>query len=210
MKLWLEACFLFALLFVSSSALTPECEKLVKPLSLDDHSKVYGRKNLLLGYTDNAGFKGIQKAFGSYWMDIMASPSGPGHLVMDQQNRINGVCTSSTVNMTVEGNTARIRHPGVSGDYQILPSCEGCLSLSVNYTIADMQNFLERLNVNITVGPGAISSHSLFLMANRTSVTDSDMEHFNKQVECFGFSGEPDFRYDEKTSFCPDGENIEA
>uniref|UniRef100_A0A3P8SX62 Uncharacterized protein n=1 Tax=Amphiprion percula TaxID=161767 RepID=A0A3P8SX62_AMPPE len=208
MKLWLEAHFLFALLFVSSSALTPECEELVKPLSLNDHSKMYGRRNLLLGYVDHDGFRTLVKEYDSYWMNITASPFGEDHLLMSQGNRINGTCFSSELNVTLEGNTARIELPGYSGDYQVLSSCDGCLLLSVNITLADLQKVLEGLRVEATVDSGEATAHGLYLMGKETTVTDSDLEHFKKQAHCLGFSGEPDFHYNPEKDFCQEGEGI--
>ncbi|XP_022070952.1 uncharacterized protein LOC110966035 [Acanthochromis polyacanthus] len=200
MKLWFEAHFLFALLSVSSSALTPECEDLVKPLPLNEHSQVYGKSNFLLGYIDHDSFKTLLKAYDSSWMNVTFSP-----FRMTQGNRINGTCFESVVNMTLEDNTARIQLPGLSADYKLLSSHDGLMLLSANITVANLQKVLESLKVEATVDAGEATIHGFYLYANETTVTDSDLEHFKKQANCLGFTGEPDFHYNPEKEFCEEG-----
>uniref|UniRef100_A0A3Q1E991 Uncharacterized protein n=1 Tax=Acanthochromis polyacanthus TaxID=80966 RepID=A0A3Q1E991_9TELE len=176
MNLWIRGHLLFALLFVSSSALTPEeCEPLIKPLSMADPSVLHGRINLLFGYTDNDIFKAILNATHSSW---------------------NGTCSGAKTNLTIEGDTAR------GTGFHILPTCDGCVVFSVNSSANDSKKVLEAFGVENPSDSQELKAHSVYLLARETTVKDSDIERFKKQASCLGFHGEPDWTYSPDKGFC--------
>ncbi|XP_074469159.1 uncharacterized protein LOC141754157 [Sebastes fasciatus] len=209
MNLWLSSHFLVAGLFLSSSALTPEeCQPLVTPLSLADRSMIYGRMNFIAGYTDNEVYNAMGKFTQSYWMNITASPSSPNEVISTQQNKMNGTCFTSTVPITIDGNTATLPIANITTVFHLLPSCDGCLLMSFNITARNLNKMSQMLNVNSNITGEEINFRGVYLMARESTVKDSDMEHFKQQASCLGFSREPDFFYDPKNSFCAEGEGI--
>ncbi|XP_067360332.1 uncharacterized protein [Channa argus] len=206
MNLCLSSLFLVVGLFRSSSALTPEeCRPLVTPLSLADPSMMFGRTNFIVGYTDHEVYKNILKVTDSSWLNMTASPSSPNELVMYHENRINGSCYASKFNITIDGNSAKSSYANVTSAFHLLPSCEGCVLLSINSTARDADNMLKLMNFIST--EKEISAHALYLLARETTVKDLDLEHFKQQASCLGFSGEPDFYYDPKKDFCHEGDS---
>ncbi|KAF3706879.1 Saxitoxin and tetrodotoxin-binding protein 1 Precursor [Channa argus] len=206
MNLCLSSLFLVVGLFRSSSALTSEeCRPLVTPLSLADPSMMFGRTNFIVGYTDHEVYKNILKVTDSSWLNMTASPSSPNELVMYHENRINGSCYASKFNITIDGNSAKSSYANVTSAFHLLPSCEGCVLLSINSTARDADKMLKLMNFITT--EKEISAHALYLLARETTVKDLDLEHFKQQASCLGFSGEPDFYYDPKKDFCREGES---
>ncbi|XP_037651774.1 uncharacterized protein LOC119503824 isoform X2 [Sebastes umbrosus] len=209
MNLWLSSHFLVAGLFLSSSALTPEeCQPLVTPLSLADPSMMYGRMNFIAGYTDNEVYNAMGKLTQSYWMNITASPSSPNEAISTQQNKMNGTCLASTMTVTIDGNTATFSIGNMTSVFHLLPSCDGCLLMSVNNTARNIDKMLQMMKFNVNVTGEEIHARGVYLMARESTLKDSDMEHFKKQASCLGFSREPDFLYDPKNVFCAEGEGI--
>ncbi|XP_049457611.1 uncharacterized protein LOC125904315 isoform X1 [Epinephelus fuscoguttatus] len=212
MNLWISSQLLVVGLFLSTSALTPEeCQPLVTPLSLADPSIMYGRTNFIVGYTDNEVFKGILKLTESCWLNITPS-SNVTEAFMSQENKINGTCWSSTFNITIDGNTASASLANFSSVIHVLPSCDGCLLMSLNSTARNLDKLLHKMNFNSNITGDKIHAQALYLMiffpARELALKDSDMEHFKQQASCLGFSGEPDYLYDPKNEFCAEGEGI--
>ncbi|KAK1879109.1 Nectin-4 [Dissostichus eleginoides] len=103
----LRGLLLVSGLFLSSWALTPEeCQPLVTPRSLADPSMMYNKPNFLAGYNDNKVFRAILKGTQSSLVEISASPLSPQEVFMSHLNRMKGVCMHSTVNTTIDGDTA--------------------------------------------------------------------------------------------------------
>uniref|UniRef100_UPI0037E8A229 uncharacterized protein n=1 Tax=Semicossyphus pulcher TaxID=241346 RepID=UPI0037E8A229 len=207
MNLCSSSLFLVVGLFLSSSAMTPEeCKPLITPLSMADPSSMFGRVNFIMGYNDNEIFNDILKITQSSWMDMSLSLSNPDEVVMAQENRINGTCIVTTASATIDGDTAKVSLVNVTSTFQSLPTCEGCLALSINSTSINISKLLHVMNLSSTsVGP-QFTSFAVYLMANTSTVQDSDLEHFKKQASCLGFTGEPGFHYDPKNGFCEEGE----
>ncbi|XP_061597968.1 uncharacterized protein LOC133461183 [Cololabis saira] len=207
MNSWLRSHLLFAALFLSSSALTPEeCQPLVTPLSLADPSLLYGKWHLLAGNTDSNTFNAILNVTESSWMNIKAS--SPSEIVMSEENNIGGTCFSGTENGTIEGNTVTMKLPNMTSEFHVLPSCQDCLLLSGNTTVKNFKQMLQLLKLSDTDVPDELHGHALYLLGKTPTLTDSDLEHFKKQASCLGFSGEPDFEYKPEKSFCKEGEGI--
>ncbi|XP_051794311.1 uncharacterized protein LOC110952413 [Acanthochromis polyacanthus] len=201
MNLWIRGHLLFALLFVSSSALTPEeCEPLIKPLSMADPSVLHGRINLLFGYTDNDIFKAILNATHSSWLNITAGEDGG--LTVSEENNMNGTCSGAKTNLTIEGDTARGVLAEVQTGFHILPTCDGCVVFSVNSSANDSKKVLEAFGVENPSDSQELKAHSVYLLARETTVKDSDIERFKKQASCLGFHGEPDWTYSPDKEFC--------
>uniref|UniRef100_A0A3B4T8P4 Uncharacterized LOC111223332 n=1 Tax=Seriola dumerili TaxID=41447 RepID=A0A3B4T8P4_SERDU len=199
MNLWFSSLTLVAGLFLCSTALPlEECQTLVTPSSLADPSTMYGRLNVLVGYTDHEAFNGILKVTDSSWLKISPT-SSPNKIVMSEDNKMNGQCFSSSVNITIDGNTAT-----TDGDvFHLVPSCDGCVVFSINTTASNLDHFFKLLNMTSTV-----TNDEITLSPKPLLISSFYMEHFKKQASCFGFDREPDFVYDTKKGFCVEGEGI--
>ncbi|XP_075931712.1 uncharacterized protein LOC142931599 [Anarhichas minor] len=207
MNLWLSSHFLVAGLFLSSSALTPEeCQPLITPLSLADPAMMYGRLNLIMGYTDNEIYTNILRVTQSMWLNITPSPSSSNTVIFSQENKINGSCVSAKVNTTIDGNTVSMILSNITSMFHLLPTFDGYALMSLNSTIRNLEKLVSMLNVNSNATAEEVNIHALYLMGNGTALKDSDMEHFKRQASCFGFFKEPDFIYDPKNGFCAEGE----
>ncbi|XP_041868087.1 uncharacterized protein LOC121656920 [Melanotaenia boesemani] len=209
MNLWLSGYLLFAALFLSSSAPTPEeCQPLITPLSLADPSVMYGKMHFLVGFTDHEVYKASLKLTDSSWVKITASPSSTTEVIMSQENRMNGICLSSRSNVTIEGNTGGATHTNMSLTFQVLPSCKGCLVFSANSTLKNAKEILQLMQMGSLTEVDEIHGRALYLLANELTLKESDLEHFKKQASCLGFSGDPDYTYNPEKSFCKEGEGI--
>uniref|UniRef100_A0A8C6MDK9 Uncharacterized protein n=1 Tax=Nothobranchius furzeri TaxID=105023 RepID=A0A8C6MDK9_NOTFU len=201
MNLWLSGVILFASLFLCSSAPTPEeCNQLVKPLSFADPSVMIGRMHFIAGYTNHKVSKAILKITDSSWVNIKASPSSNTQVLMIQEDKLGGVCLGSTVRVTIDGDTARASVPNMNSVFHVLPSCNGCLLVSINSTARHVKEFLKIMKIKETFEDDELHVQSLYLLSREFTLTDSDLEHFKKQASCLGFSGEPDFRYNPTNS----------
>uniref|UniRef100_A0A8C9ZB05 Uncharacterized LOC116064682 n=1 Tax=Sander lucioperca TaxID=283035 RepID=A0A8C9ZB05_SANLU len=208
MNLWLSAHFLVAGLFLSCSALTSEeCQPLVEPLSLVDPSMMYGRSNILVGYVDHDLYKGVLKTTDSSWLNFTASTS-TNEVVMSQGTKMNKTCLSTSVKVTIDGNTATTSIGNTTSVFHMLPSCDGCLLMSINTTTRDLDKAATIMKLNVDLPGGELNVHSLYLLGREETLKDSDLERFKQQASCLGFSGEPDFLYDPKKGFCAEGEGL--
>ncbi|XP_030266417.1 uncharacterized protein LOC115577661 [Sparus aurata] len=206
MNLWVSSPFLFVGLVLSVSALTPEeCKPLITPLSLTERSTLHKTVNFIMGFTDSDAYNHILKFTESSWMRLSPSASGDHELSVHQENRINGSCFGSMVNTTIEGNTLSSSVGNISSTFQLLPSCDGCLLFNVHSHARDLNKFLRLVNLTADF-PEEIRTHAVYLMAEKTTLTDADVEHFKKQASCLGFNREPDFSYDPKHELCKEGE----
>ncbi|XP_061597971.1 uncharacterized protein LOC133461185 isoform X2 [Cololabis saira] len=208
MNLWLRSHLLFAVLFLSSSALTPEeCQPLVTPLSLADPSLMYGKWMFVSGYTDHDAIKAILNVTDSSWISITASPSSPSEIVMSHDNKMMGTCFFTTANATIEGNTATVMNPNMTSEFHVLPSCQDCLLLSINNTLKNFKQMVQLMKVDDSNVPDEIHARTFYLLGKSPFLTASDWEQFKKQTSCLGFSGEPDFKEMDK-GLCKEGEGI--
>ncbi|XP_049889989.1 uncharacterized protein LOC126383502 isoform X3 [Epinephelus moara] len=208
MNLWISSHLLVVGLFLSTSALSPEeCQPLVTPLSLADRSIMYGRTNLIAGYSDGEVFNNILKLTESCWINLSPSSSGDRD-VMSEENKINGTCVSTTVNVTIDSNTMTMSLANLTSALQLLPSCDSCLLFNVNSTARNLKKLLDKMNFNSNVTEDEINFQALYLMSRESTLKDSDLEHFKQQASCLGFSREPDFLYNPKNEFCAEGEGV--
>ncbi|XP_033492783.1 uncharacterized protein LOC117263489 isoform X2 [Epinephelus lanceolatus] len=208
MNLWISSHLLVVGLFLSTSALTPEeCQPLVTPLSLADRSVMYGRTNLIAGYSDGEVFNNILKLTESCWINLSPSSSADRD-VMSEENKINGTCVSTTINVTIDSNTMTMSLANLTSALQLLPSCDSCLLFNVNSTARNLKKLLDKMNFNSNVTEDEINFQALYLMSRESTLKDSDLEHFKQQASCLGFSREPDFLYDPKNEFCAEGEGV--
>ncbi|XP_042362152.1 uncharacterized protein LOC121957580 [Plectropomus leopardus] len=206
MNLWLNS-FLLVGLFLSTSALTPEeCRPMLTPLSLDDRSTMYGRWNFITGYTDNEVYNSIGRLTESTWMKISPSPFNPNAVVLSQEDKINGTCMTSVVNVTIDGNALSTSYFNITSEIHLLPSCDGCMVMSVNSTARNLDKLLQAMKFHSDVTGDEINARALYLSGRESTLKDSDLEHFRKQASCLGFSREPDFHYDPNNGFCAEGE----
>uniref|UniRef100_A0A671VV15 Uncharacterized LOC115580777 n=1 Tax=Sparus aurata TaxID=8175 RepID=A0A671VV15_SPAAU len=208
MNLQFSSCFLFLGLFLSVSTLTPEeCQPLVTPLSLEDPSMLHGLTHLIMGYTDSALYNDLLNASESYWMNITASPSSDKTVVLHQEHKLNGTCFGTTLNYIMDGNAATVNVGSTSVLYHVLPGCDGCVVLSGNSTISDLDQYFRVMNYESSIKVDkVVNARSLYLMAKERTLKDSDLEKFKQQASCLGFSGEPDFEFDPNKDPCKEGE----
>ncbi|XP_033947381.1 uncharacterized protein [Pseudochaenichthys georgianus] len=206
----LRGLLLVSGLFLGSWALTPEeCQPLMTPLSLADPSMMYNRSHFLVGYSTSAVFGAMLKQMESSWCNISPSPSDPTGVVLVHDDKLNGVCMTTTANITIESDTASVSVKNFfSSTFHLLPSCDGCLVLSMNTTVQNMDTMLKQLKLNIAVAEEEVNLRCLYLLGRETTLKDSDFEDFKKQASCLGFSGEPQFIYDSKNGFCAEGESV--
>uniref|UniRef100_UPI003AAA2B50 uncharacterized protein n=1 Tax=Centroberyx gerrardi TaxID=166262 RepID=UPI003AAA2B50 len=181
--------FLIAGLYLSSSAPTPEdCQRLVKPLPLDDLTKMHGRWNFITGFTDHEMFDAILKTVDSSWILVKPSPSSNNTLIMAEENLINGKCNSSTAIMTVAGDTVHVAHEdNTNSSFQMLPACAECQLLLINSTVKEVDAPIR----------------SLYMLGRSSALEESHLETFRQQAECLGFSQPPNFHYDPKKGSIP-------
>uniref|UniRef100_G3P628 Uncharacterized protein n=2 Tax=Gasterosteus aculeatus aculeatus TaxID=481459 RepID=G3P628_GASAC len=209
MNLWLGLHLLLAGLLLSGAAPTPEeCRPLITPLSLADPTVMYGRTNLMLGYTDTEILNNILRKTQSLWSTISQSPSSPNTHILFQHNRINGTCLLSKVNLTIDGNTGSSSHLNITSVVQMLPGLEGFLVFSIESTIRDLDKIVRMVNIVGDDTAEELNVRALYLMARETTLKDSDREHFRKQASCLGFSREPDFTHNPDNAFCAEGEGL--
>ncbi|KAM8840586.1 uncharacterized protein AB9W97_001319 [Spinachia spinachia] len=207
MNLWLSLHLLLAGLLVSESAPAPEeCQPLITPLSLADPTTMYGRTNLMLGYTDNEIYSDLLRKSQSVWLTIDPSPSSPDTHILRQHNKINGTCLLSKVNLTIDGNTGSAPYLNSTSQFQMLPGPNGSIVFSLQNTFRNLDKFVKMTNIESNVTAEDMSVRALYLMARETSLKDSDLEHFRRQGSCLGFSGEPDYTYEPTNAFCAEGE----
>ncbi|XP_042362154.1 uncharacterized protein LOC121957581 [Plectropomus leopardus] len=210
MKLRLSGYFLVAGLFLIASALTPEeCQSVLTPLSLDDRSTMYGRWNFIVGYTDHDVFNSILKITESSWMNISTS-SSPNEDVVTQEEKMNGTCVATSVTVAVDGKAASTTFANLTSEFHVLPSCDGCLVMSINCTTKNLDKFLQALKIDSNPTGDEISVRALYLWSRESTLKDSDLEHFKQQASCLGFSRDPDFLYDTKNDFCAEGEGVKV
>ncbi|XP_078146334.1 uncharacterized protein LOC144542861 [Centroberyx gerrardi] len=178
--------FLIAGLYLSSSAPTPEdCQRLVKPLPLDDLTKIHGRWNFRAAFADHPMFNLILKTVDSSWMTLTSPPSSNNVLTVNQQNMMNGKCNSSSFNMSVVDNTIKVEQENATFTAQILPSCADCAVLSVNVTVKDVD----------------VTFRILYILGRPGE--ESGLETFRQQVECLGFPQPPNYQHNTEKDFCP-------
>ncbi|XP_068188680.1 uncharacterized protein [Antennarius striatus] len=209
----MNLCFggfvLLAGVFLSVSALTPEeCQPLITPVSLADHSVIYGRHNFLAGYTDHEAMIAVVKVTESSWVSFSASESNPNEVVMFEDNKMNGQCYESRVNMLIEGDKVKMLLTNWTSEIDLLPSVDGCYALHSTSTISQIDPFLQMLNIDKTFGDVEFRAQAFYLMCKQSSVTDSDLESFKKQAGCLGYSGEPTFKHEPQNGFCTEGAGI--
>ncbi|KAI9548448.1 hypothetical protein NQZ68_007304 [Dissostichus eleginoides] len=205
----LRGLLLVSGLFLSSWALTPEeCQPLVTPRSLADPSMMYNKPNFLAGYNDNKVFRAILKGTQSSLVEISASPLSPQEVFMSHLNRMKGVCMHSTVNTTIDGDTATTSFANVTSKFHILPSSDSILVMSINSTASHFKKLLQMTQIDLEDAVDEISFHALYLLGRETTLSDSDMEEFKKQASCLGFSGEPHYIYNPENAFCTEEESI--
>ncbi|XP_053190721.1 uncharacterized protein LOC128374466 [Scomber japonicus] len=207
MNLWLSAHFLFAGLYLSSSAPTrEECSGLVTPLSMSDPSVMYGRLNFIMGYADHEAYSSILKVTESSWVKISASPDDVTSILMTQEDRINGTCSGSTNKVKIEGDTLSTDVYNVTSSFHVLQTGD-FFSFSINSTARNIGKLLTLIKLEGPF-PDDITSRAFYVFSRESTVKDSDLEQFKKQASCFGFTQEPDFLFDPTKEFCAEGDGI--
>ncbi|KAM3595762.1 uncharacterized protein V6R79_002454 [Siganus canaliculatus] len=190
----------------SAWALTPEdCQPLVQHLSLLDPYMLFGRSHLVAAFSNSAEFGVVLEALESHWMDVTPSPFSTQEVVLQQADKINGTCFQSTFNVSHDRTGAAFSASHVNGSFQVLPSCLDCLLLSSTITHKHMERLLAAIGLDASTNATEVTTRVLYLMARDTAPTSSDLERFRQQARCLGFSGEPQFVYDQKHDFCAEG-----
>ncbi|XP_029916204.1 uncharacterized protein LOC115365373 [Myripristis murdjan] len=178
-------------LFSLSAASEPDCEELVKPLSLEDRSPIYGKWIFLAGTSDNEDFLKHLKTVNNSWIEL--SPSSDSNVVnLRWGDKIDGKCIHGETNSTFSGNTTKVTfnfnmstsdHVG-----KYLQTCRDCILWTDNSEM-------------VTNGE-AKKGRNLYFFTKTGKVEESQMEDFKKQAACLKFLSE--FHFGEITELCPD------
>ncbi|MED6294803.1 hypothetical protein CHARACLAT_024921 [Characodon lateralis] len=110
--------------------------------------------------------------------------------------------------MKIEGDTIIASYFNMTSEFQVLPSCDGCLVFMINSTAKNIKNLLHLMKLIDLELPEEISARSLYILGKGQTLTESDLEHFKKQASCLGFSGELDFLFNPEKSLCKEDEGI--
>ncbi|XP_054619127.1 uncharacterized protein LOC129172913 [Dunckerocampus dactyliophorus] len=207
MKLLSFLVFVLACLSVAFS--DNECSPLVTPLSLDDHQKILGTRTFISGYTDHDVYNAILKITESTRMTFSESAASKDVVVYEEM-RMNGTCYGTKLNISIQHDVASTAVANISSSFHLLPTCDGCLVLSINSSAHHLSSFLEAFHIHMPQDiaiPDVVNVHAVYLFAGGDHVKDADLDHFKKQAHCLGFSGEPNFLFDPKEGFC-DGSKI--
>ncbi|XP_061752714.1 uncharacterized protein LOC133550729 [Nerophis ophidion] len=196
-------CLLFLFASFSSVATDDECSPLTTPLSLDQRQQLTGTRNFISGYSDHDVYNAILKITQSSVMTFNESTFNDKDVFVYEEMKMNGTCYGTKLNISVDHNLASAIMGTISSTMHFLPTCEGCQVLSINSTARDLKTFLEAFQVYIPNNTNdEMKVRALYLFASGDSVKDSDLEHFKKQAQCLGFSGEPNFIFDPKEGSC--------
>nr|XP_033933076.1 uncharacterized protein LOC117440985 [Pseudochaenichthys georgianus] len=206
----LRGLLLVSGLFLGSWALTPEeCQPLMTPLSLADPSMMYNRSHFLVGYSTSAVFGAMLKQMESSWCNISPSPSDPTGVVLVHDDKLNGVCMTTTATYYRERHSLSVSEELL---LQHLPPAAELRRLSGPQHEHHGPKHGHHAQAAETQHPRWRERRSnlrcLYLLGRETTLKDSDFEDFKKQASCLGFSGEPQFIYDSKNGFCAEGESV--
>ncbi|XP_074542742.1 uncharacterized protein LOC141802867 [Halichoeres trimaculatus] len=200
MNLWFSSLLLVVGLFLSSSAQSvEECRPLVTPLPTFEPR--FGKWTFIMGYINSEPFKKLFRTTLSQWIDFRRTSPDDRELIEDIGIRHTTHCKYGSSPFTVVRNFAVTDKSGFSCTFHSLPTCKSCLVYTVN-----SRNTNELLHIMNITTPKSIDEvkdyRALYLMSKRSTVCDDELERFKEQARCLGFTGEPDFEYDPKHSFC--------
>ncbi|XP_076020523.1 uncharacterized protein LOC143011512 [Genypterus blacodes] len=205
MSVCLSLCLLVAGLRLSGGAQADECPQVLEPLPTEFDTKMLGRWNFIQGYTDYPKFDTILKQTESSWISNTVAADNTTWQ-MSQENKINGTCVASLVIFKTEGNVFKQSIGTLSSSFVMLPSCAGCITLSINTSITDPEKMLRPFGFNMSFTETQIFARSLYLFARDTSVEAPGLESLQQQAVCSGFTQPAAFTYDPKSGFCAAGE----
>ncbi|XP_061902889.1 uncharacterized protein LOC133650087 [Entelurus aequoreus] len=196
-------CLVFLFASFSSAATDDECSPLTTPLSLDDRHKLVGTRTFISGYTDHDVYNAILNITQGSLMTFNESTLNDKDMFLYEEMKMNGTCYGTKLNISIDHNLASATMGSISSTMHFLPTCEGCQVLSINSTARDMKTFLESFHIYVPNNTDdEMKVHALYLFASGDGVKDSDLDYFNKQAHCLGFSGEVNFVSDPKEGSC--------
>uniref|UniRef100_A0A3Q2EGL0 Uncharacterized protein n=1 Tax=Cyprinodon variegatus TaxID=28743 RepID=A0A3Q2EGL0_CYPVA len=138
--------------------------------------QLYGEKVFLAGYTDHDFLKSMLKLSDSSWTNVTASPAGNNEIVMDQRSRMNGTCIkySSTISyilLMFSFFCCSFPELNMTSQFQVLPSCDGCMVLNINATSTNLKRALEVMKMSYTDMPDELSAHALYILGLKKSLS---------------------------------------
>ncbi|XP_061680057.1 uncharacterized protein LOC133503004 isoform X2 [Syngnathoides biaculeatus] len=167
---------------------------------------MFGQKNFISAFTDDAAYNAILRVTESTRVTLSAAAHNDKDVVLYEEMKMNGTCYGTRVNISIDGDVASTQMRDISSRFHLLPTCDGCQVLSINSTARNLKTFLEAFNIHLDEAvDDEIAVRALYLFGNH--VSDADLQRFQKQASCLGFSGEPVFTMDPKKEFC-DGHKI--
>ncbi|KAM3596554.1 uncharacterized protein V6R79_016521 [Siganus canaliculatus] len=192
---------------LSVLVLEPEqCDVLLKPKSMREHIQLK-RSHFIAGYVEGEAFNDFLKWTQSSWMRV--SSGGNEEVFLYQSNRINGTCFDSNVTISViDDVTARMSVGNVNSSFHLLSTCEDCAVLSATTIVRNLDQIYRKFNLSTAATEDEVSIKALYLMARNTSVSDSDLQHFQDQASCLGFSGKPHYVHEQHHTFCEEDEAV--
>ncbi|XP_034016699.1 uncharacterized protein LOC117501842 isoform X3 [Thalassophryne amazonica] len=174
-----------------------------------DHSMLSGTWYFIEGFTDHEPFKSILKALEMTRLKMVLTPDNADVLQVLEENKFNGTCYRSKFNMTIDHDTGMSKAGTIETVFHLLPTCSDCLLFSINTTGTGFDKIQKMLGLPVTVGDEEIHARAFYLMSQKTSVKEEDLQHFKKQAACAGFSGDSDYQYDSSKEFCAEDEGQE-
>ncbi|XP_061842521.1 saxitoxin and tetrodotoxin-binding protein 2-like [Nerophis lumbriciformis] len=179
------------------AAASPEhdCEDLVKPLLLDNHSPIFGKWVLHVGSWDTPGLKNDLVVVNTSWIELSAS-SRSDIISLYWGDRLNDdKCLQGSADVTVTGMTSNatynIHNHTSYHEGKYYETCAECL-LSEDTTLLPDGKSLGRY---------------LFLFTRTGKLEPSELDTFKKQAACLNF---PDEYYFMGTHLCPDNRKTET
>lgn len=52
----------------------------------------------------------------------------------------------------------------INSDFHLLPSCAGCLALSINYTVRNLDQVLKLMEIDLEMGTSEFTARSVYLL----------------------------------------------
>ncbi|XP_067087652.1 uncharacterized protein [Osmerus mordax] len=107
----------------------PECEELLKPLGLDDHSMIYGKWYLIISASDSLHFRVRHISVKSSWIDVRPTEDATV-LLLRWGERIDGTCSYGTTKVTISANPSsclKFTSYSTKREGYYLKPCPNCL-----------------------------------------------------------------------------------
>ncbi|KAJ0055209.1 hypothetical protein NL108_012726 [Boleophthalmus pectinirostris] len=211
MRLFVRLVLVLALTWTRASANSgpghesgSECHRLKHTMSLKDKTPILGQFHYIQGFSDSPFYKSFLKMTSSFWYNITETSSG---FYMQQFVKWNGTCVVLASNATIKGHTAVVHLHNMTSWVQVFNVSQNSVLVRARTKAQNIHNFLHHLRIDPTEHKPDLDSVSLYLASRRTDVSDRDLQLFRDHAQCTGFTGEPDYSY-QNQEFCSEPESV--